>query len=176
MRRTLRLFASVKPARYLEAGRPTGLTGVYTHNSPRSTLLYLYSTTLDKLKAAPESSLYRQSIEAQTKHRMTIVAAAEPPGYAEWAQRASKILEEHPDGFETAQFVKRGNEVFILHNNPKKEDERYEEWDGEGVRGELEGLRSEEERTDLEQIFTRPPVDVSKQIQWEPEPQLTADQ
>ncbi|KAI1852456.1 hypothetical protein JX266_002634 [Neoarthrinium moseri] len=187
MRRTLRLLAGVKPARYLEAGNPTGLTGVYTHNSPRSTLLYLYNTTLDKLKAAPESSLYRQSIEALTKHRMAIVAAAEPPGYKEWQERASNILKENPDGFKVqteaatdgakAQIVKRGNGVYLIRTDPPKKDERYEEWDGEvDEGGELEGLRTEAERQDLELLFTRTPVEISKKIQWEPEPQITADQ
>ncbi|KAK1829173.1 putative nadh-ubiquinone oxidoreductase [Podospora conica] len=93
MRRTFRLLASVKPARYLEPGTPTGLTGLYTHPSPRSTLLFLYSSTLDQLKTVPEHSVYRQSVEAVTKHRMAIVEAAVPPGYAEWAQRARRILE-----------------------------------------------------------------------------------
>jgi NADH dehydrogenase (ubiquinone) 1 alpha subcomplex subunit 5 len=187
MRRTLRLLANVKPGRYLEAGRPTGLTGLYTHNSPRSTLLYLYNSTLEKIQAAPESSLYRQSIEALTKHRMSIVAAQEPPGFKEWQQRASKVIDESPEGFKIqsegavdgarAQIVKRGNQVFLLRTDPAKEDERYEEWDGElDEGGELEGLRSEAERADFEHLFSRRPLEISKQIQWEPEPQLTADQ
>lgn len=93
MRRTFRLLASVKPARYLEAGTPTGLTGLYTHPSPRSTLLFLYSSTLDQLKTVPEHSVYRQSVEALTKHRMSIVESTVPPGYAEWAARARRILD-----------------------------------------------------------------------------------
>ena len=92
MRRTFRLLASVKPARYLETGRPTGLAGLYSHPSPRSTLLFLYSSTLDKLKAVPEHSVYRQSVEALTKHRMAIVEAAVPPGYEEWASQARQLL------------------------------------------------------------------------------------
>lgn len=99
MRRTLRLLASVsvKPVRHLEPGRPTGLTGLYTHPSPRSTLLYLYSSTLDKLKAVPEHSVYRQSVEALTKHRMAIVEAAVPPGYEEWAAKARKIIADEAE-------------------------------------------------------------------------------
>ncbi|KAK0643478.1 ETC complex I subunit conserved region-domain-containing protein [Cercophora newfieldiana] len=92
MRRTFRLLASVKPARYLETGRPTGLAGLYSHPSPRSTLLFLYSSTLDKLKAVPEHSVYRQSVEALTKHRMAIVESAVPPGYDEWAAKARTLL------------------------------------------------------------------------------------
>ncbi|KAK3352354.1 ETC complex I subunit conserved region-domain-containing protein [Lasiosphaeria hispida] len=92
MRRTFRLLASVKPARYLEAGTPTGLTGMFTHPSPRSTLLFLYRSTLDKLKVIPEHSLYRQSVEALTKHRMAIVESTVPPGYEEWATKARQLL------------------------------------------------------------------------------------
>ncbi|KAK9771286.1 putative NADH-ubiquinone oxidoreductase 29.9 kDa subunit [Seiridium cardinale] len=188
MRRTLRLFASVKPARYLEAGAPTGLTGVYTHNSPRSTLLYLYSTTLDKLKTTPESSVYRQSIEALTKHRMAIVAAAQPPGYTEWQQHAQKILKENPEGFNIAheaaidgaqaQIITKGDQTFLLRHDPERQDDRYEEWDGEvDEGGEREGLRPEAERKDQELIFSRQPLEIKQnQVQWTPEPQLTAAQ
>lgn len=186
MRRTLRLFAAVKPARYLEAGSPTGLTGLYTHNSPRSTLLYLYSSTLDKLKGAPESSVYRQSIEALTKHRMSIVAAAEPPGYQEWQAKAQKVLKENPDGFNikadsidgaSAQVITKGGQTFLLRHDPEREDERYEEWDGElDEGGNKEGLRGEAEKTEQEHIFTRMPLEIKQQVHWDPEPQLTADQ
>ncbi|KAI0132710.1 ETC complex I subunit conserved region-domain-containing protein [Xylariales sp. AK1849] len=185
MRRTLRLLASVKPVRYLEAGNPTGLTGLYTHSSPRSSLLYLYSTTLEKLKAAPETSLYRQSIEALTKHRMAIVAAAEPPGHKEWQEKASKILQENPNGVNIksdvagskSQIVKRGNDVFMLRTDPQEKDVRYEEWDGEvDEGGTLEGPRSQEEREDQELLFTRTPLEIATEVKWEPEPQLTADQ
>lgn len=146
MRRTLRLLANVKPVRYLEPGVPTGLTGVNTHPSPRSTLLYLYTTTLDKLKAAPQSSLYRQSIEALTTHRMNIVAAAEPPGHKEWQAKAAKLVEEHPEGFEMkqsgtgglSQVVKRGGKVFMIlkedfERDPRDEAlfPRFDEWQHE---------------------------------------------
>ncbi|KAI0177878.1 hypothetical protein LQW54_004815 [Pestalotiopsis sp. IQ-011] len=188
MRRTLRLFAAVKPVRYLEAGNPTGLTGLYTHSSPRSSLLYLYSSTLDKLKAAPESSLYRQSIEALTKHRMAIVSAAQPPGYQEWQARAQKTLKENPTGFNIAseaaidgaqaQIITKGDQTFLLRHDPQAKDDRYEEWDGEvDEGGEREGLRSEAERADAELIFSRKPLELKQsQVKWEPEPQLTADQ
>merc|ERR1712093_219624 len=104
MRRSLRQLAAVKPSRFLEAGSPTGLTGLFTHNAPRSTLLYLYSSTLEKLKAFPESSLYRQSTEALTKHRMAIVSAVEPEGYKAWAEKARQTIKEHPEVFNTVKW------------------------------------------------------------------------
>jgi hypothetical protein len=94
MQPTIRLLA-----RYLEAGTPTGLTGLWTHSTPRSTLLYLYGTTLARLQNVPEASLYRQSVEAVTKHRLALVEAQVPPGYEEWAVKARKLVGESADKF-----------------------------------------------------------------------------
>jgi NADH dehydrogenase (ubiquinone) 1 alpha subcomplex subunit 5 len=136
MRRTFSLLASVKPARYLEPGTPTGLTGLWTHNSPRSTLLYLYSSTLDKLQAFPESSLYRQSVEALTKHRMTLVEATVPPGYSEWEAKTKKQLADKPDLFRIVsgrsdgskvQKVKVGSRTFVVGQRHASPDIRYED-------------------------------------------------
>ncbi|KAI1818477.1 ETC complex I subunit conserved region-domain-containing protein [Poronia punctata] len=188
MRRTIRLLANVKPARYLEAGNPTGLTGLYTHSSPRSSLLYLYSTTLDKLKQFPESSLYRQSVEAVTKHRMSIVEATEPPGYKEWAERARKIIEANPEQFNIAGgdrlqgakaiTVRSGNSIFVHRTDPKVSDVRNNEWDGEADAESTEGLRGPEERETphFDALYDKKSLEIHDKINWEPEPQLTADQ
>jgi NADH dehydrogenase (ubiquinone) 1 alpha subcomplex subunit 5 len=186
MRSALRLLASVKPARYLEAGYMTGLTGLYTHPSPRMTLLYLYSSTIEKLKALPESSLYRQSVEALTKHRMTLVDEMVPPGYKEWKAKADKILLEHPDQFmatsgrpdgSSMHKVVVGDRTFVLGTQHKARDIRTEEWDGETDEGpELEGSRTPEERKDQILLAERTALDDTVQVDWEPEPPLTADQ
>ncbi|KAI0409642.1 ETC complex I subunit conserved region-domain-containing protein [Xylaria palmicola] len=184
MRPALRLLANVKPARYLDAGNPTGLTGLYTHSSPRSTLLFLYSTTLERLQKFPESSLYRKSVEAQTKHRMAVVEAAVPPGYKEWAERAQKVIDENPAEFSTATGasairVVSGGSVFIHRTDPQPRDVRYQEWDGERDEGEgSEGLRGPEERENpgLEAMYDRKALEIPDKVQWEPEPQMTADQ
>ncbi|KAK3988549.1 ETC complex I subunit conserved region-domain-containing protein [Cladorrhinum sp. PSN332] len=185
MRATLNLRAAVKPAaRYLEAGWPTGLTGLPTHNAPRSMLLYLYNTTLEKLKAAPEHSVYRQSVEALTKQRLALVEATVPPGYNEWAEKAKAILKEQPQRFTTtssstdlggiAAKVASGKESFIVRELPSTKDERYQEWDGEKDEGpELEGSRTLEEKQDLKNLFKKAD---EHQVEWTPEPQLTADQ
>jgi NADH dehydrogenase (ubiquinone) 1 alpha subcomplex subunit 5 len=102
MRPSIRLWATVKPARYLTANNPTGLTGLLTHPAPRSTLLYLYQTTLEKLTQLPEHSIYRRSTESLTKHRLSIVEATKPAGYEEWAQKARDLLKQHPGVFDTA--------------------------------------------------------------------------
>ena len=145
MRCTFRLLASVKPARYLEAGTPTGLTGLFTHPSPRSTLVYLYSRTLDALSEFPETSLYRQSTEALTKHRLNIVSAVVPEGYKEWSAIAKQIISENPEAFARQENVQgmdvslqgkmtqetSDGKVFIKRRFVPEYDERTVEWDGE---------------------------------------------
>ena len=127
MKSTSRLLATVKPERFLTAGNPTGLTGLLTHPAPRTQLLYLYSSTLSKLAEIPTSSVYRQSTEAITKHRLSIVENTKPPGYEEWRQRAQKHVEAHPEVF--------GKDVDVstmrVQANLTNEKDRLEiEWDG----------------------------------------------
>lgn len=185
MRRTFRLLASVKPARYLEAGAPTGLTGLYTNASPRSTLLFLYSSTIDKLKAVPESSVYRQSVEALTKHRLSIVEGVKPAGYDEWLAKARETLEAHPEYFQEAARktadgshaagLQRDGKFFVLRKSKPQLDMRDEEWDGEPDEGpELEGSRTVEERKYQEAVFQDPFEGVG--VEWVDEPKLTAVQ
>lgn len=186
MRGTLRLLASVKPVRFLEPGAPTGLTGLLTNPSPRSTLLFLYSSTLDRLAAVPETSLYRQSVEAVTKHRMSLVQSVKPAGYDEWLAKARQILEKHPEHFkETAHKtadgslaagLERNGKFFVLRQEQPDIESRYKEWDGEEDEGpEKEGSRTLEERQDQKLISSRNPFE-GEGIEWADEPKLTIDQ
>lgn len=132
----MRLLASVKPERFLEAGNPTGLTGLFTHSSPRPTLLYLYSATLEKLKAIPEHSVYRQSTEALTKYRYNIVDSFKPPGYDEWRKRAEeKALKYKNILSDPNQYPHRveiiGESVYVVTEHDDEKDVRSIEWDGE---------------------------------------------
>ncbi|CAK7231472.1 hypothetical protein SBRCBS47491_007941 [Sporothrix bragantina] len=187
MRAALRLMAGVKPARYLQNGAQTGLAGLYTHDTPRSTLLFLYSSTLEKLQAAPEQSVYRQSVEAITKHRMAIVEAVKPAGYDEWLAQTRKIVAENPDYFgKVAKLgvdgaatwrVEKGGRSFIIQDVPDLVDMRVKEWDGERDEGaEREGARTLEERADQVLSATRKSLEEAVTVKWEPEPALTADQ
>ncbi|KAL3418329.1 hypothetical protein PVAG01_10045 [Phlyctema vagabunda] len=187
MRRTCRLFAAVKPARYLESGTPTGLTGLFTHHAPRATLLYVYSSTLEKLKEFPESSLYRTSTEAITKQRLEIVKSVVPEGHAEWVTRAKKIIAEHPEVFNTppggvdfdgGRHVKEssGGQVFIQTKVDKPYDEYSTEWDGEVHPPVPEGTRTTEERAYQKTLGKERPGKDLKSVKWEHEPPLTAEQ
>ena len=189
MRRTLRQLAAVKPSRYLEAGTPTGLTGLFTHPSPRSSLIYLYSATLDKLSKFPESSLYRQSTEALTKHRLSIISAAVPEGHAEWSAKAKKVIAEHPEVFNTPAGevphdenkhvgVVRGGRQFVVSKAQREVDDTMEEWDAEeDTVGFSNGGMSEEDEAKVQDVGNqkRPGSDI-KTVELDPEPQLTADQ
>lgn len=100
MRPAIRLLAAVqRNATFLEPGAPTGLTGLLTHASPRSRLLFLYSTTLERLAHFPEESVYRQSVEALTRHRMGVVEAVKPSGLEDWQRRMGPTVEQHPEAF-----------------------------------------------------------------------------
>ncbi|KAI5466561.1 ETC complex I subunit conserved region-domain-containing protein [Mariannaea sp. PMI_226] len=181
MRPTARVFA-----RYLEAGTPTGLTGLWTHGTPRSTLLYLYGTTLSKLQAIPETSMYRQSVEAITKHRMGLVEQMVPPGYEEWSVKAKELVSKNASQFRVAsgrldgseaRTVKLGDKIFVVGRKHEQGDIRIEEWDGEADEGgELEGPRTLEERKDQVLWAERKPLEDHEQVEWEDEPQLTAEQ
>jgi NADH dehydrogenase (ubiquinone) 1 alpha subcomplex subunit 5 len=189
MRRTSRLLAAVKSARYLEAGTPTGLTGLFTHAAPRSTLIYLYSSTLDKLKQLPESSVYRQSTEALTKHRLKIINSVVPAGFEEWSAKAKKIIAEHPEVFNTPEggvdydkgrHLKEtfdGRSFVTTKLDMEFDDDTMNEWDGEEDLGpELEGTRSTAERKGQSVLGMKRPGEDEKQVKWDPEPALTADQ
>ncbi|KAJ5232917.1 hypothetical protein N7468_005873 [Penicillium chermesinum] len=162
MRSTLRLLANVKP-RYLEPFAPTGLTGLHTHPSPRPTLIYLYTSTLEKLKAFPESSAYRQSVEALSRHRLQIVEAQKPPGFEAWLERVRKTVAEEPERFAK---LKRSDGSFAFVGMEQRDGSditRGEEWDGEGMSASTEGpTRTPEEEAELNKILeaeSAPPSD-----------------
>lgn len=182
MRPALRLLATAsKQGNFLEAGAPTGLTGLYTHSAPRSTLLYLYSSTLEKLGAHfPESSVYRQSTEALTRHRMSIVERVKPAGLSDWQTRVQKIVDEHPEAFRKIPITtQQGTKEFnIVWKSSAKEGMQTAEWDDE-VPGKstLEGPRSEEEQKGQVAKMRRDPVEEHRVIpRIEPEPPLSAEQ
>lgn len=158
------MLASVKAGRYLEAGNPTGLTGLFNHPSPRSTLLYLYGSILDKLKAFPEHSVYRQSTEALTKYRMNIIESIKAEGYEEWAKRAAEKVQKYPEAFQPGGKLEysssNGNEFVTT----------------KAFQDEPEGTRSEEEEIGWAGLLKGRPQDYSKLVQWEPEPPLEASQ
>ncbi|PYH89146.1 hypothetical protein BO71DRAFT_488198 [Aspergillus ellipticus CBS 707.79] len=183
MRSTLRLLANIKPARYLEPLAPTGLAGLPTHPSPRPTLIFLYNSTLQKLKAFPESSAYRQSTETLTRHRLQIVESTKPPGFDAWLERVKKTVGAEPERFAS---LRRADGTYAATQRADGTDNpRGEEWDGESIEATSEGpARTAEEEARWTQAIedassTAPKVDADfyeLQMKWENEPALEADQ
>lgn len=141
MRPSSRLFATVKSAaRYLEANTPTGLTGLPTHPSPRPALIYTYNQTLKKLAQFPESSVYRQSTEALTKHRLSIIEAEKPAGYEEWLGRVQKAIQANPNAYKQLQ----NPDGTLAHEELYKTEN--EVWDGMIKRGQQQVEGSNKKR------------------------------
>lgn len=175
MRGTLRLLAKVQPSKLLEVGAPTGLTGILTHPQPRPTLIYTYNQILNKLKALPESSVYRQSAEAITKSRLKIIEDTKPAGYEQWLSRVKAEIEKNPAAYSHVM-QKDGS---IAFSEPFMTTS--EVWDGEVREALPEGpsteevvnlkgvaIKAEEERLEVE----KPP----RPSELEQEPPLYADQ
>ena len=184
MRSTLRLLANVKP-RYLEPFAPTGLTGLITHPSPRPTLIYLYTTTLQKLQSFPESSAYRQSVEALTRHRLQIVESKKPAGFDAWLERVRKTVGAEPERFARLQRSDGTFAYAAAQEADQSDNVRGEEWDGEGLSATTEGpARTPQEEAEWQRIIeessstaaTTEADHYDATMKWENEPALDADQ
>lgn len=181
MRPALRLLASVPKAQYLEPGAPTGLTGLFTHSSPRSTLLYVYNNTLEKLKFFPEHSVYRQSTEALTRHRLSVIETVKPAGLEEWQTRVQSIVDAHPEAFRKIPIsTPSGEKAFnIVWKAQALEGMRTQEWDDEYVPAKpfAEGPGEEEAKADMDKHMQKDlRAENAKIPRIEPEPPLTVEQ
>ncbi|OAL03461.1 hypothetical protein IQ06DRAFT_243376 [Phaeosphaeriaceae sp. SRC1lsM3a] len=178
MRAAARLFASVKPGQFLEAGAPTGLTGLVTHPSPRSSLLYHYTSTLDKLKQIPESSVYRQSTEALTKHRLSIVEQSKPAGWDQWQEKIQMQVGDDP-GLVSILEHTTGQTLVLPKVQDVDERSTAAEWDGEEVQSFPEGIRSTKERlphvSKMLGDKNYSPDRVFSKVKFDPEPQYTVE-
>ena len=106
---------------------------------------------MDKLKQFPEHSIYRQSTEALTKHRMSIIEKVKPAGLEEWQGRIQKVVDNHPEAFRKIPVATVGGEKTfnIVWKDTAIEGMKTDEWDDEFVgKPQLEGIRTEEERKD----------------------------
>ncbi|KAA8650572.1 hypothetical protein EYZ11_003545 [Aspergillus tanneri] len=181
MRSTLRLLANIKSPRYLEPFAPTGLTGLLTHPSPRPTLIYLYTSTLQKLKAFPETSAYRQSTEALTRHRLQIVESTKPPGFDAWLERVKKTVAAEPERF--ASLRRSDGSYAAAMRDDGSDNPRGEEWDGESIEATTEGpARTAAEEARWEKAVAESTVEhkdsdfFPQEMKWENEPALEAQQ
>ncbi|KAF2824534.1 hypothetical protein CC86DRAFT_395695 [Ophiobolus disseminans] len=178
MRAAARLLASVKPGQFLEAGAPTGLTGLLTHPSPRSTLLYHYNATLDKLKQIPESSVYRQSTETLTRHRLKVIEESKPSGWDAWQEKIKAQIGEDP-GLVSVIETSGGQTIVLPKQQQVDERSKEAEWDGEVVTTFPEGIRTAKERLPYAKKMmgdvNYSPDRVFSQVKFESEPQYTTE-
>jgi hypothetical protein len=124
MRNSLRLLAKVRRSKFLEPNTPTGLTGLTTHPAPRPALILTYHQTLDKLQQLPTTSVYRQSTEALTKHRLSIVESTKPAGYDAWLARVQNQISANPEAYKD---MKRPDGSYAHGRIP---EESNDVWDG----------------------------------------------
>jgi NADH dehydrogenase (ubiquinone) 1 alpha subcomplex subunit 5 len=164
-------------SRTLQPGAPTGLTGLPTHPAPRSTLIYLYSSTLSKLQQIPESSVYRQATEALTKKRLDIIKSVKPAGYDTWNDRMQFRLHEIEDHYGRGKLTFEGQRFVLAQMFNEGKDDRLNEYEGRTPFQILEGPVSQEMRDDEAKRFeTWLAQNKSNRPSIEPEPLLTADQ
>ncbi|KAL5535555.1 hypothetical protein ACEPAF_3649 [Sanghuangporus sanghuang] len=70
------MFRLTRPLLQQALKASTGLTGVKVSLNPLPTLVETYQTTLARISEIPQSSVYRQSVEAITQRKLSIVQKA----------------------------------------------------------------------------------------------------
>ncbi|CAL1695919.1 unnamed protein product [Somion occarium] len=75
----------------------TGITGLKVHHDPLPELKKTYESTLQALTTIPETSVYRQGVEALTKHKLNIVQSANGDIHAAEKQLDEGNIEESLD-------------------------------------------------------------------------------
>ncbi|PPR06909.1 hypothetical protein CVT24_011599 [Panaeolus cyanescens] len=69
------MFRFTRPV-FQAVKRTTGITGLAVHPNPLPELIKTYESTLTTVNALPQTSVYRQSVEALIKHKLNIVKTA----------------------------------------------------------------------------------------------------
>ncbi|KAF9056206.1 Ndufa5, NADH-ubiquinone oxidoreductase subunit [Panaeolus papilionaceus] len=69
------MFRLTRPL-FQVAKRSTGITGLAVHPNPLPALIKTYESTLTTLNAIPQTSVYRQGVEALIQHKLNIVKNA----------------------------------------------------------------------------------------------------
>jgi NADH dehydrogenase (ubiquinone) 1 alpha subcomplex subunit 5 len=148
-------------------------------------LIYLYSTTLQKLQTFPESSAYRQSVEALTRHRLQIIESQKPAGFDAWLERVRKTVGAEPERFAKLQRADGSFTHAAAQQKDGTDNARGEEWDGEERTPTTEGpARTPQQEAEWHKIMAEASETTEKaesdfyneEMKWESEPALDADQ
>lgn len=70
------MFRFTRPVLLQVVKKTTGITGLAVHPNPLPELAETYRITLSALSSIPLTSVYRQGVEALTKHKLDIVQGA----------------------------------------------------------------------------------------------------
>ncbi|EMD41832.1 hypothetical protein CERSUDRAFT_110397 [Gelatoporia subvermispora B] len=70
------MFRLTRPVFNQVVKKTTGFTGLKVHHDPLPELKQTYESTLTKLSSIPATSVYRQGVEALTRHKLNIVQTA----------------------------------------------------------------------------------------------------
>ncbi|KAH7931015.1 NADH2 dehydrogenase [Leucogyrophana mollusca] len=70
------MFRFTRPLLQQVLKKSTGITGLAVHPNPLPELSQTYESTLSLLSSIPSTSVYRQGVEALTKHKLNIVQTA----------------------------------------------------------------------------------------------------
>ncbi|KAI7869463.1 ETC complex I subunit conserved region-domain-containing protein [Spinellus fusiger] len=71
----------------------TGIAGIPVHPHPRPHLIQIYTITLEALARLPPTAVYRQSTEALTQQRLSVVQSTEEVAVIEAQLNAGQIEE-----------------------------------------------------------------------------------
>ncbi|TRM66365.1 hypothetical protein BD626DRAFT_453701 [Schizophyllum amplum] len=92
LRPTARVFQATPTTTPLKA--TTGQTGLHVHRNAIPALKFYYNETLSVLNAMPESSVYRQGVEALTQQKLSVLDAANGDIMAAESQLEEDVIEE----------------------------------------------------------------------------------
>lgn len=118
--RVARYFASAVRAEapvWLRTARTTNIAGLEVHPDPLPVLESTYTQTLKVLETFPESSVYRQSAEAVTEERLSVLSEAvtqesrASPDASELA--IAKVVEKLDSGL-IEEILKQAHDEFQL--------------------------------------------------------------
>lgn len=73
---TSTMFRLTRPVLHQVIKKTTGITGLAVNPNPLPELTETYQATLSVLSSIPSTSVYRQGVEALTKHKLNIVQGA----------------------------------------------------------------------------------------------------
>lgn len=70
------MFRLTRPVLHQVVKKTTGITGLAVHPNPLPELTGTYKSTLSVLSSIPSTAVYKQGVEAITKHKLNIVQGA----------------------------------------------------------------------------------------------------